>query len=546
MGGEKRRGGSSSHVLRTTPTAKPPSPPAAPVSSLSSSASSSSSSFASAPSGDRNSDPVIATPPRAALSSGSTGKAGAADDSTGGGAPVAAPPSRTGTPICRPNTPHTARREGGGPRGRVSQDTPGDRRGSGNNSPASRSGSPLKDDPAAARQPEPESDASLKQQVLDLKRELEATQAVLRKTLDNLSQNVDAELREELEDLRRELKELRDERGHLRSGLDTSRRDLAARDREVADLKGQVRGLKDWLATSTRAAGVAPADDVFADGFSRLFNGLQNWLVGSFRRVKPDLSRADEATLEELAALVPTHAELISTSKLQMLQSLVSRILVEMIFDSYFVGLTEHQALQLAQTESLMESLVTGPEPLNQWRSTTLMLLNKEAAHTMHDETSRLTDSVVARINRLLGALSPDYHATADGSSSSTSGAPATPPRSSTPGPAAAAASEASLRQLVASSIELARLLAVQRASFRVFMPEVRPSAGVAEDRARPPAFDPARMEDVGGLDEEALAGALVCCATFPGIVKRGDEAGGHMQQYENVIAKARVLCNPG
>lgn len=208
---------------------------------------------------------------------------------------------------------------------------------------------------------------------------------------------------------------------------------------------------------------------------------------------------------------------------------------------------------------------MTGPEPLNQWRSTTLTLLNKEAAHKMHDETSRLTDSVVGRINRLLGALSPDYHhAAADGSSSSGAAAAApatttTPSRSSTPGPAVAAAtSEASLRQLITSSIELARLLAVQRASFLVFMPEVPPpavvsaGAGDGDDDARHPpppavvAFDPARMEDVGGLDEEALAGAVVRCATFPGIVKRGDEAGGHMQQYENVIAKARVLCNPG
>lgn len=54
---------------------------------------------------------------------------------------------------------------------------------------------------------------------------------------------------------------------------------------------------------------------------------------------------------------MPTYAELISTSKLHMLQSLVSMILVEMVFDSYFVGLTEHQALQLAQAESLVASL---------------------------------------------------------------------------------------------------------------------------------------------------------------------------------------------
>lgn len=56
--------------------------------------------------------------------------------------------------------------------------------------------------------------------------------------------------------------------------------------------------------------------------------------------------------------------------------------------------------------------------------------------------------------------------------------------------------------------------------------------------------FEAETMEDLGGEDEEALDGREICCVAFPGIIKHGDENGGHMQ-YRNVIVKARVLCSP-
>ncbi|KAF4508352.1 hypothetical protein G6O67_004745 [Ophiocordyceps sinensis] len=68
-------------------------------------------------------------------------------------------------------------------------------------------------------------------------------------------------------------------------------------------------------------------------------------------------------------------------------------------------------------------------------------------------------------------------------------------------------------------------------------MPEVLPHTRVV--------FEPATMEDVGGLEEEALTTREIDCVVFPGIIKHGDESGGQMQ-FRNVIAKARVLCSPG
>lgn len=55
--------------------------------------------------------------------------------------------------------------------------------------------------------------------------------------------------------------------------------------------------------------------------------------------------------------------------------------------------------------------------------------------------------------------------------------------------------------------------------------------------------FDHATMEDVGGEEEEALVEREISCIVFPGLIKQGDESGGHLNVYRNVITKARVSC---
>lgn len=69
-----------------------------------------------------------------------------------------------------------------------------------------------------------------------------------------------------------------------------------------------------------------------------------------------DLDDLDEATLAELNELVPMYEELVSTAKVHLLQSIVSRILVEMVFDAYFAGLTDEQARHFKQMEKLLLS----------------------------------------------------------------------------------------------------------------------------------------------------------------------------------------------
>ncbi|KAK4214462.1 AKAP7 2'5' RNA ligase-like domain-containing protein [Rhypophila decipiens] len=296
----------------------------------------------------------------------------------------------------------------------------------------------------------------------------------------------------------------------FRSRYESLARQLRERDDEIRTLQGQIRGLKEWVSTSTRSDGTAQtSDEVFGEGMARLGNSLQNWVLVNFRRAKIEISKSDGKTLDELGRLVPMYEDLASTSKIHLIQSLVSRILVEHVFDAYFVGLSSEQSQQFTQMETFLASFASSPEAINQWRSMTLGILKKEADQKMQNETAGIIESVISKVNTLLDTVT-------DIKSSE--------------------GRDQALRALVSSAIELSRLLVVQRAIFKVSMPELLPHQQTM--------FDPSTMEDIGGEDEESLEEREICCVTFPGIIKRGDESGGHLQ-YRNVISKARVLCSP-
>ncbi|CAG9980639.1 unnamed protein product [Clonostachys byssicola] len=317
-----------------------------------------------------------------------------------------------------------------------------------------------------------------------------------------------------------EVREL--EREELRKGWEVLRRELKQRDDEIRGLRGQVRGLKEFVSTSTRTDDQT-SDEVFGEGMTKLGNGLQNWVIVNFRKAKMDLGKADEATMTELGDLVPMFEELVHTSKVHLLQSIVSSILVEMVFDTYYVGMSKEQRNSFREMEQLLLSFTAADEAVNQWRASTLSLIRREAPHRLSEETSACVEQVISRINRLLDAIT-----TQTSSSSSSSSTTATNNTSEN--------RDNALRVLVNNSIELARLLAVQKAILRVHTPTIVPHQRTL--------FEPSTMEDIGGEDEDTLAERDISCVAFPGLIKQGDESGGHLQ-YRNVITKARVLCSP-
>lgn len=135
-----------------------------------------------------------------------------------------------------------------------------------------------------------------------LERELSVMEGEFARELDRLSQNesetatfwqgkhsalnqqflrADTELRL----LRAEVEVRRGEREELRDGWEVLRREVREKEEEITGLRGQVRGLKEWVSTSTRSDAQV-ADEVFGEGMARLGNELQNWVIVNFRRAK--------------------------------------------------------------------------------------------------------------------------------------------------------------------------------------------------------------------------------------------------------------------
>ncbi|KAI2468256.1 hypothetical protein F4781DRAFT_275694 [Annulohypoxylon bovei var. microspora] len=360
--------------------------------------------------------------------------------------------------------------------------------------------------------------------IAELKRELTVMEAEFTRELDKLCQREGetasfwqtkhaslnqqfARIDTELQLLRTEVDVREAERAELREGWEILRRELKERDDEIRSLKGHIAGLKQWVSTST-ARGHQTSDEEFGDSMTKLGNGLQNWVIVHFRRTKLDFTHVDRTIIHDLDELVPMYEELASSSKVHLLQNVVSSILVERIFNAYFVGVPKDQADQLAHVEKYLASL-SSVEAMNQWRATTLTMLRKEAARRMQEETTLVIESVISKVNHILDAIT-DANATD--------------------------ARDHALRTLVHGAVELSRLLVVQKATFKVYMPQVLPHQRTL--------FEASIMEDIGAEDEESLSGREICCVTFPGIIKNGDENGSH-PQFTNVVAKARVLCTP-
>ncbi|KAJ8121706.1 hypothetical protein ONZ43_g1911 [Nemania bipapillata] len=241
-----------------------------------------------------------------------------------------------------------------------------------NDTPHEQANSSSKD--GTGTQAAKEREKSLQDKIVELKRELAADKAEFTRTLDRLSQNesetasywqtrysnlnqqflrVDAELRV----LRTEVDVREAEKTELREEWELLQGELSERDSEIRSLRSQITGLKQWVSTNTKKSDQT-SDEEFGETVATLRNGLQNWAVSHFRKSSFDLGRADQSIIDDLGKLVPMYEELaMNETKAAFLQSVVSSILVEMIFDVYFVGLPEEQATQLSHIENYLAHL---------------------------------------------------------------------------------------------------------------------------------------------------------------------------------------------
>ncbi|KAG9229944.1 hypothetical protein BJ875DRAFT_386250 [Amylocarpus encephaloides] len=330
---------------------------------------------------------------------------------------------------------------------------------------------------------------------------------VLRSELANI-QSFQAVNLEKDREVKSKLANVMIDRDAFREAYNEAMGELREKEEEVEMLRGQVRGLKSWVSKGGRGGEEQVSDEGVGEGWGKLGNSLQNWVIVNFRRAKVDTDKAEPELKEQLQRLLPSYEILASSSKIHFIQSLISRLLVNRIFSSYFVGIPSEQAEELEKVERYLGEF-RPEENMNQWRSTTISLLRKEAPTKLLAETQTIVDSMTATITTMLSSV--------------TDIAPSEP-------------RDMTLRALVFSSIDLSRLLRAQRAIFRVQMPTITEHQFTI--------FDGEEMEDVGGEDEEELSGREIRCVVFPGVIKWGDE-NGERGYLKNVVAKAKVLCAP-
>ena len=135
------------------------------------------------------------------------------------------------------------------------------------------------------------------------------------------------------------------EREALRGRYEAARATAQDNSDEVEQLRNQVRGLKTWVSTSSRSEGQV-TDSAIRTSISDLAAGLQNWVLKNYRRSKLKLvSDHSQDVKEKLDELCPMWKTILEggTAKVHFLQSIVSRLLKDRVFEVYFVGLPEEQ-----------------------------------------------------------------------------------------------------------------------------------------------------------------------------------------------------------
>ena len=162
------------------------------------------------------------------------------------------------------------------------------------------------------------------------------------------------------------------ERDRCRDGFHAAQRTSQERDEEARELRRQVLELKHSISTSTRTEAQV-TDDVFREKVRVLGHDLQNWTITNFRkkdlgvflyqlrpcstsltRLTLDMSNLFDSVRDELSSIVPFYATLASKSRLNVIQSFVSGMLVQEVFRVYYFGLSPDRVSQLRNMEEYL------------------------------------------------------------------------------------------------------------------------------------------------------------------------------------------------
>lgn len=341
------------------------------------------------------------------------------------------------------------------------------------------------------------------------RKESEAQSTILKKEAEDLKAELSQkdtfwreELRKKLHEARQEgslggpAKEMHSARGRARLGPGDN------------GLQRQLTDLKRSISKSTRVETVVTSDATFVQEMGSLAHEVQNWTVNNYRRARISAS-AEElvARLEpmvnerQLERLRPVWAGWKSENKIAVFQSTVAAVLMDIFDDQLLFGMPpqEEWAMSLRKTANHM-SAVLEPQQYNKWRASTLDIIRQTAVMSAAADSAAATmaEYVASTLDVLAGMPSSGSKLT-------------------------------SLQPILRRAITLAHLFRTQRARFSFDLP--------------PPTvpFDPKTMENVA-FDRDAEEGNIIDCATFPLVLKLGDEHGANVQ-WQNVLQKANVVC---
>ena len=273
-------------------------------------------------------------------------------------------------------------------------------------------------------------------------------------------------------------------------------------------LQRQLTELKRSISRSTRVESVITSDATFVQEMGSLAHEIQNWTVNHYRRARINAS-AEELTAKlgplvndrQLERLRPVWAGWRSENKIAVLQSTIAAILLDIFDEQLLFGMPPHEdwAASLRKTAFHM-STVLEDQQYDKWRNSTLDVVRQTAmmSKAVESAASTMSEYVTSTLDALSGQAKSENKLT-------------------------------TLQPIVRRAITLAHLFRTQRARFTFDFPA--PST----------SFNPSTMENVA-FDRDAEEGHPIDCATFPVVLKVGDEHGANTQ-WQNVLLKANVVC---
>ncbi|KAK0898046.1 hypothetical protein LTR02_010390 [Friedmanniomyces endolithicus] len=282
-------------------------------------------------------------------------------------------------------------------------------------------------------------------------------------------------------------------------------------DPELLLLRRQLADLKRQISMSTRMDGQV-TDSVFAQETGVVHHELQNWIVHNFRRAPSNLpaselrSRLDSLDLTpgQRHQLRPMYAAYDPSLKLAMYQATAVSLFMDIFADESLYGLPEDLPWRLALRNAVgkLEN-VLGPAAHNKWRAVTVDVIRQsEGMQGYIDTAARALAGRVCAVLTVLTGVTEGGEARLG-----------------------------VLTGIVRRGIELQHLFRVQRARYQFDLP------------CTSDLFYAEVMENISVDVETAGESRVVTCATFPSVMKIGDELGDNVH-LTNVIVKAKVVCS--